>query len=392
MHTDQQIVITDKTLRKRLKRAKTYFNNTLDSKYQQLLFDVFTKGHKKLDRTGTGTISTFGTTLRHSMKEGFPLLTTKQMAWKSIVTELLWFLRGETNIQSLVKDNNTIWVGDAYKRYCKCTEANTNEFDEWMRDNGDDTLSMFTKEQFIEKIKTDDKFAAMWGEMGPIYGKQWIRWSAEDSVTGEKYEFNQLQDVVERIKTLPDDRRLLVTAWNPGELKSMVLPPCHILFQFWTRELTDAERRQYVADNFLSKETESNIWLGESLDWSRIEQEFGQIPTRAISLQWYQRSVDTPLGLPFNIASYALLLEIVANDCNMVSEDLIFVGGDTHIYTNQLNGVDEQLSRETLHSLPKLAIENSGNIIDNIKDINWSQFSVKETYKSQDKIDFPLSN
>ena len=273
--------------------------NNIDKQYQLLLQDILDNGIIKSDRTGTGTISVFGRQIRHKMSDGFPLLTTKKMAWKSIVTELLWFLRGDTNIKFLLDYNCNIWNGDAYKRY---ERARTWELQ--------DTPSM---EEFIKKIKTDNEFAKTWGDLGPIYGKQWRQWQGWMDMNGNEKGslwYDQILQLVHSLKTNPDSRRLMVSAWNVAELDQMVLPPCHYGFQVYTRELTEYERFHLKLDDVTNNNT----------------------PTRAISLMWNQRSVDTFLGLPFNIASYALLLEIIAKEVNMVPDELIGNLGDTHLY------------------------------------------------------------
>jgi len=193
--------------------------NRLDEQYRGLLAEILYNGKEKSDRTGTGTLSRFGHQFRHKMKDGFPLLTTKKMAIKSIMTELKWFLKGDTNIKYLVENGCNIWNGDAYKNYIN----NTNEF----KGNWPDTM-----EEYIERIKTDNKFADRWGELGPIYGAQWKKWDGID----------QIQEVINTLKTNPDSRRMLVSAWNVNYLDKMTLPPCHYGFQVYTRELTFNER------------------------------------------------------------------------------------------------------------------------------------------------------
>ena len=274
--------------------------NNLDKKYQQLLSDIIAFGVEKKDRTGTGTISEFGHQIRHKMSEGFPLLTTKKMAWKQIVSELLWFLTGQTNIAFLHKHNNHIWDGD-----------------------------------YEKSGRTD-------GELGPIYGKQWRKWD------GKNGRIDQIDDLVRELKTNPDSRRLMVSAWNVGELDQMVLPPCHYGFQVWTRE------------------------------------ENGQ---RYISLMWNQRSVDTFLGLPFNIASYGLLLHILANEVNMIPDELIGNLGDTHLYLNHIEQAKEQIGR-TSFDLPKLKTDaKMDGICCNVPD----DF-ILEGYQYHPTIKAPLSN
>ena len=274
--------------------------NTLDKKYQQLLSDIIAFGVEKKDRTGTGTISEFGHQIRHKMSEGFPLLTTKKMAWKQIVSELLWFLTGQTNIAFLHKHNNHIWDGD-----------------------------------YEKSGRTD-------GDLGPIYGKQWRKWD------GKNGRIDQIDNLVRELKTNPDSRRLVVSAWNVGELDQMVLPPCHYGFQVWTRE------------------------------------EDGK---RYISLMWNQRSVDTFLGLPFNIASYGLLLHIIANEVDMIPDELIGNLGDTHLYLNHIEQAKEQISRDSF-DLPKLKTDaKMDGICCNVPD----DF-ILEGYQYHPTIKAPLSN
>jgi thymidylate synthase len=303
--------------------------NRLDLDYQNLLIDILENGVQKGDRTGTGTISVFGRQIRHKMSDGFPLLTTKKMYFKGIVTELLWFLRGDTNIKYLVDNDCHIWDGDAYKKY-----HSTWDLDTW------GVLESLSKESFINKIKTDSKFAEQWGELGQIYGKQWRRWKAEnrpkrlDPLT-PKSDFiyiDQIANLINDLKTNPDSRRLMVNAWNVGDLDQMVLPPCHYGFQVYTRELSLEERRKLANHDseFISPITVES--------WDR-----DNIPTRAISLMWNQRSVDTFLGLPFNIASYGLLLEIIAKAVNMVPDELIGNLGDVHLYNNHIEQAKEQI-------------------------------------------------
>ena len=341
--------------------------NGLDKQYQALLQDILNNGYKKGDRTGTGTISLFGRQIRHKMSEGFPLLTTKKMAFKTMATELIWFLRGDTRIKFLVDNNCHIWDGDAYRNYEKNTPEQyvvgsdsdpMRQCMVWKRktdsSSGYPILERLSKEEFINKIKTDDEFANKWGDLGPIYGKQWREWSnyrRVDSVDEVWSDYrkqdpiDQIANLIHDLKTNPDSRRLMVSAWNVSDLDSMVLPPCHYGFQVYTRELSVKERME--------------IYFKQHADWAMIgEHSFfdkHNIPTRAISLMWNQRSVDTFLGLPFNIASYGLLLEIIAKAVNMVPDELIGNLGDTHLYSNHIEQAEEQMSREP-YALPKVNI------------------------------------
>jgi thymidylate synthase len=354
--------------------------NNIDRQYKELLDHILHFGVDKADRTGTGTKSIFGWQIRHNMKEGFPLLTTKKMAWKTMVTELLWFLRGDTNIKYLVDNNCHIWDGDAYKNYCN-TYPNVEKTFKY--EGSDIEVRKMTKDEFINMIKTDDEFAKKWGELGPIYGAQWRKWGGLQDLTDDDKPIylDQISNLISELKTNPDSRRLMVSAWNVGELNQMVLPPCHYGFQVYTRELTPDERVKYFEKNPES--------------WP--DNEMSNVPKRAISLMWNQRSVDTFLGLPFNIASYALLLEIIAKEVNMIPEDLIGNLGDVHLYNNHIEQAKEQITR-TPFELPKLII-NSGNenwhLLEVDEIINTFDVDITfkvENYQSHPAIKAPLSN
>ena len=334
--------------------------NKLDKQYQDLLQDILDNGVKKETRNG-GTISVFGRQIRHSMQSGFPLLTTKKMAWKTMVTELLWFLRGDTNIKYLVDNNCHIWDGDAYKNYLSKIQTYTDslsvpddisEFQGVMDSlNKQIKSGVLTQEEFINKIKTDGEFAKKWGELGPIYGKQWRKWSGviKKSISGTKLfstgftQIDQIQNLINDLKTNPDSRRLMVNAWNVGELDHMVLPPCHYGFQVYTRELSNEEKWEQYTKSGLNIEIN-----GTPLELKHMGTAFypESLPQRAISLMWNQRSVDTFLGLPFNIASYGLLLTMIADEVNMVPDELIGNLGDTHLYLNHIEQAKEQIGRD----------------------------------------------
>ena len=330
--------------------------NNLDKQYTDLLQDILDNGVTKSDRTGTGTLSVFGRQIRHKMSEGFPLLTTKKMPFRLIATELMWFLRGDTNIKYLVDNDCHIWDGDAYKRYS---------------DHFIGYEDVPNKELFIEQIKTDHEFAKKWGDLGPVYGKQWRRLihhfpktypevSQYEQYIGVKT-IDQITNLINDLKTNPDSRRLMVNAWNVGELDQMTLPPCHYGFQVYTR-LTTREEKIINPGKY-----------------------------RAISLMWNQRSVDTFLGLPFNIASYGLLLTILAKEVNMVPDQLIGNLGDTHLYLNHIEQAKEQITREpfelpTLNQFP--TYEGSRPSIESYV---VSDFTLKD-YQSHPTIKAPLSN
>jgi thymidylate synthase len=367
--------------------------SSIDRQYQALLQDILDNGIEKKDRTGTGTLSVFGRQIRHKMSDGFPVLTTKKMAWKTMVTELLWFLRGDTNIKFLVDNNCHIWDGDCFVNYQK-------EFKKLYYHT-----AQMSKEEFINKIKNDDAFAKKWGELGPVYGKQWRRWTKKKMYlsTDGSYEniydeadqtvIDQISILINDLKTNPDSRRLMVNAWNVGELDQMVLPPCHFSFQVYTRELSNDERIKL----FVKTRRNPKGYEGDKIENTVQELlTMNNIPTRAISLMWNQRSVDTFLGLPFNIASYGLLLEIIAKEVNMVPDELIGNLGDVHLYSNHIEQAKEQISREP-YPLPKLIINDEfwnheHQTIDGwIKGMEIGDFTL-EGYQSHPTIKAPLSN
>ena len=370
--------------------------NTIDSKYQELLQDILDNGVEKTDRTGTGTISVFGRQIRHNMRQGFPLLTTKKMAWKTMVTELLWFLRGDTNIKYLVDNNCHIWDGDAYKRYADSHRIPGNPNGRTLLEQLDSIKPMeHSKESFIEAIKTDDEFAKKWGELGPIYGKQWRNWESVDTSQYWQEDWSskdtdQIQNLINELKTNPDSRRLMVNAWNVGEINKMVLPPCHYGFQVYTRGLSAEER--YNIWFFKNYETGMEKFFDPNSLPNYEDTYYEPTPTRTISLMWNQRSVDTFLGLPFNIASYGLLLEIIAKEVNMVPEDLIGNLGDVHLYKNHIEQAKEQIGREPFKKLPRLIIDgNEPSIFEKIMYWKPTDFIIKN-YESHPKIIAPLSN
>lgn len=282
-----------------------------ETAYLELCRLILEKGQKKEDRTGTGTYSVFGHQMRFDLEEGFPLLTTKRVPFRHVASELLWFMKGDTNIQYLLKHNNNIWNEWAFKKWVESSEYKGPDMTDFgLRAPLDPQFGQLYEqqmEQFKEQILHDEAFAAKYGDLGFVYGKQWRAWKTSRGET-----IDQLRDVIESIQKTPDSRRLIVSAWNPEDITHMALPPCHTLFQF------------YVADGRLS-------------------------------CQLYQRSADVFLGVPFNIASYALLTQLIAHECGLKPGEFIHTLGDAHIYLNHEDQVREQLAR-TPKKLPTLLL------------------------------------
>jgi thymidylate synthase len=365
--------------------------NYLDLQYQGLLTNIIESGVVKKDRTGTGTKSIFGYQIRHKMEDGFPLLTTKKMAWKQIVVELLWFLRGDTNIKYLVDNGCNIWNGDAYKNYCRKHTTTGNPNGQLLSEQLASVRPIpYDMAGFVEQIKTNPEFAAEHGELGPVYGKQWRDWGGRQTTDFYQFESNgydkrikgvdQIANLINELKNNPDGRRLMVNAWNVGELTTMVLPPCHYGFQCYTRVLSTEERNKWMGKH-----------RGSTNNWKEHELDQQNIPSRELSLMWNQRSVDTLLGLPFNIASYGLLLKILAFEANMVEGELIGNLGDTHLYLNHIEQAKEQLKRKP-HPLPKVALSTQRNH----GTFDATQYGVEDfalnDYQAHPIIKAPLSN
>ena len=364
--------------------SKSNFDNIpkidIEHQYLNLMDNILRYGVEKGDRTGTGTLSTFGGQIRHDMSKGFPLLTTKKMFMKGIATELLWFLRGDTNIKFLVENNCNIWNGDAYKNY-KLKNVYATDVD------------YVTMSEFVDNIKTDESFADMYGELGPVYGKQWRGWTKyehilidkkENRFPNSRVEVDQISELIKELKSNPDSRRLMVNAWNVSELNDMVLPPCHYGFQVYTRELNLDERIDLYNES-VNPMSRSTDYFHEHMD------QYG-IPRRELSLMWNQRSVDTFLGLPFNIASYGLLLMILAKEVNMVPGELIGNLGDVHLYKNHLDQARLQLLRDP-YKLPELKLKdwfNLGDVLDGT--IDKVDFYEVKNYDCHPTIKAELSN
>ena len=296
--------------------------SSIEKQYQGILRKLVLYGKEKGDRTGTGTLSYFGDQIRHNMADGFPLLTTKKMAIKTMMTELKWFLKGDTNIKYLVDNNCHIWDGDAYKAY-----PNKKEL---------------TQKEFIEKIKSNSTFAKQYGELGPIYGKQWRDWQSQkfDVAKGTGYllQIDQIAKLIVDLQKNPDSRRLMVSAWNVGEIEEVVLPPCHYGFQC------------YVSEGKLS-------------------------------LMWNQRSCDTFLGIPFNIASYGTLLLLLCKETGLEAGELIGNLGDVHLYKNHVQQAKEQIVREPFQ-LPTIELTKV-DVLNGEWDYEIKDYQYHPTIKAQ---------
>ena len=293
--------------------------NINEEQYLDLIRYVLTNGHQKGDRTGTGTKSVFGYQMRFDLSKGFPILTTKKVPFGLIKSELLWFLRGDTNIRFLLQHKNHIWDEWAFKKWVESAEYQGPDMTDfghrWLKDPEFKQVYLQEKKAFCQRILEDDDFAQKYGDLGLVYGSQWRKWKTSQGDT-----IDQIANVIQQIKTTPDSRRMIVSAWNPEDVPSMALPPCHTMFQF------------YVNDGKLS-------------------------------CQLYQRSADIFLGVPFNIASYALLTHMIAHQCGLEPGEFVHTLGDAHIYLNHLDQVKEQLTRAP-HEAPKLILPAEPKPID----------------------------
>ncbi|WP_077602991.1 thymidylate synthase [Oceanobacillus sojae] len=310
--------------------------------YLELCRKILDEGLNRDDRTNTGTYSIFGHQIRFDLQKGFPLLTTKKVPFRLIATELLWFIKGDTNIRYLLEHNNNIWNEWAFEKWIKSPEYTGPDMTDFgIRSQKDAAFKEEYEQQmelFKEKILNDDAFAKKYGDLGSVYGKQWRKWE-----TSKGDSIDQLKETIEAIKNNPNSRRHIVSAWNPEDIPSMALPPCHTLFQF------------YVADGKLS-------------------------------CQLYQRSADVFIGVPFNIASYALLTHLIAHECDLEVGEFVHTFGDAHIYSNHVNQVNLQLERD-IRELPVLKINADGK---SVFDIDISDLKI-ENYNSHPAIKAPIA-
>jgi len=359
-------------------------NNNVDSQYLDLVNRIISDGAEKDTRAGK-TRSIFGVQMRFNLKEGLPMLTTKKMFAKGVIHELLWFLKGDTNIKYLVDNGVHIWDDDAYRYYLELMKKYKIVDPTGVEIKIDNPLN---KEEFLEKVKdplnfhhgfriNDEGYTYYkYGDLGPVYGKQWRNFGGVD----------QVKEVIEKLRNNPDDRRIMLSAWNVGEIKDMALPPCHYCCQFYTKKMTFKEREQYVVDNYADG---SVVWYPDDEERSSKIFDNAGVPTRKLSCMWNQRSVDSLLGLPFNILSYSILTHIIAHCVNMDVDELIFNGGDVHVYENQIEEYtrSQKDNNPHMYPLPTLLLNPDIKEIDNFK---YEDIKI-EGYRSYPSVKYPLS-
>ena len=326
--------------------------NKVDREYCYLLKEILDYGRYKQSRAGE-TISLFGKSMRFNLQEGLPLLTTKRVFYKGIIHELLWFLNGETNIKYLVENNVHIWDDDAYRWYCTLSK----EYEE----------IPYNKETFLKFVLlgSTHKFGEKeytYGDLGPVYGKQWRSYGNSG--------FDQIQNIVDKLKNNPNDRRMMCVAFNPDVLDEVALPPCHILFQFYTEELQPIERLAWLCEHSNGEYDEWKSTTHEKMDELNV-------PRYTLSCSFTMRSNDFCCGNPYNIAQYAMLTYMLCEVCNMIPGELVYNGGDVHVYTNHIEGAKEQLSRNGSEIIPKLKFNRK---VTDINDFKYEDFIIEDYY------------
>lgn len=373
-------------------------DNHVDEQYLNLVNEILEKGVEKDTRAGK-TLSLFGKQLKFNLKEGLPMLTTKKMFAKGVIHELLWFLKGDTNIKYLVDNGVHIWDDDAYRYYLtlvdKHNEATQTEPEyDWFKRTA---MTKLSKEEFIEKVKEGAKagivvdkkayimsslpnafeYEYQFGDLGPIYGHQWRNWNGID----------QVKELIDKLRNNPDDRRLMISAWNVAAIPDMALPPCHYSCQFYTKKMTIKERKQWAIDNRI--EFEHYDCYSNPSDEEIVEMfDKAGVPKRKLSCMFQMRSNDIGCGTAFNWLSYALMTHIIAQCANMDVDELIYTVGDAHIYKNHIEPLKEQLTRNPhLYALPTLWLNPEKK---NIDDFTYEDIKIIG-YKSYPAIKMPLN-
>lgn len=351
-------------------------SNSVDSQYMAILSRILNEGCYKETRSGA-VYSLFGLSMRFNLKNGFPVLTTKKMFTRGFIHELLWFLKGDTNIKYLVDNNVNFWTPDAYRFYNELLDKQTCYYN-----SEPSTVLRMTMDEFVCKVKSGNKIRIRiseekeidytYGDLGDVYGHQWRHWGNTN--------FDQIKMIIDTLRTNPNDRRLLLTGYNPEVVKDVALPPCHTLYQFYAKPLTYTEKLAWCDENI----PEANEWKHPTEETMHSK----GCPKYALSLWFSCRSQDMPLGNPANLMSASLLLSMVAQCVDMIPDELIWNGGDCHIYENQIDGVKEQLTRDPhMYALPKLVLNKD---IHEIDDFTFDDIKIEE-YESYPSIKMPLS-
>ena len=355
-------------------------NNNVDNQYLDLVNEIIEHGEAKDTRAGK-TRSLFGKQLRFSLKDGLPMLTTKKMFSKGVIHELLWFIKGDTNIKYLVDNGVHIWDDDAYRYFLDIREKAYGPVNV-------ESETVISKEEFLEGVKQQIRWEDIgytWGDLNKVYGYQWTKWGGH----------NQIEEVIETLKKNPDDRRMIISAWNVADIPDMALPPCHFCCQFYTKKMTEEERWNYFEAHILKEDNEEgryNLFVSRGENYLKgslvAYLDRMNVPSRKLSCMWNQRSCDCGLGIPFNILSYSILTHMIAQCVNMDVDELIFNGGDVHVYENHIEHLKEQTKRNPhLYALPTLKLNTK---IKNINNFTYDDIKI-EGYKSYSAIKMPLS-
>jgi thymidylate synthase len=376
--------------------------NNYEEQYINLLNDICEVGTLSKNRTGINTRKVWGAQMYVNLQSGFPLLTTKKMHWKSVVHELLWMIKGDTNIQYLLKNGVTFWTEWPYQKYLNhCKTLTDPDYDVHIEDLEKNCVREMTQKEFEQEIINNDEFAKTWGSIGQYgYGGMWRKFPffKRESVTEDgivtfgqyKQSVDQLKNAINELKTNPDSRRIIITAWHPyhsNNREDALLPACHNYIQFGTEELTLEERTKLLTEEQCKNDLDltNSYGIRPSSDLELVEKY--NIPTRRLNCYFNMRSNDVPLGLPYNIAFYALFTHLMAHCVNMVPGQLVYSGADVHIYENQLDGIKEQLSR-TPGQLPQLIIKPECPT--NLFDIKFDHIDIVN-YNPQSHIKMPVA-